>query len=471
MRCLNSQQHGIIANTSTAALFILQLSSLLAIAAAFSTSTSSTTTSNVNVSSSSCRRTASTILLLGKKASVDDLALLLGLNVVPKNKQKVIEDKTTVDQSSTNSKRTKTSKGKTRMNNNNNENVKTKIDTNNAATHIHEPTIQWGKDAHDFFWGDASDRNKQNKSKTSSQAPQWMANEQEFPLYLLRDVLPSATLKQVVSLVMDNDRIRLDAEEMEQHELVNGVPRALRRSLVSRLGYSYTSSNGKSVAKKNKMERNCSKHVEGNFHASAPTASSYSHEILDMISLGLPTNLAGGMGNRSSSISTNHEKEQEDHPYEDGSVVYYPASGDDFYDTHHDSYDPRDPPRKQHRAYTILLYLHTPTGVPLLGGTEFPRLYPMLLPSQINGKRECNDAEDDDKGAFKEAKRQKQTRGLVMKPKAGDALVWPNFDRNGKPCMDSIHRALSLSEETQKRRKGHNIGKVVVNLWFEGRLQ
>jgi hypothetical protein len=64
----------------------------------------------------------------------------------------------------------------------------------------------------------------------------------------------------------------------------------------------------------------------------------------------------------------------------------------------------------------------------------------------------------------------KQKQGLVVKPQAGDALVWPNFDREGNPYMGSIHSALPLGETGQNiiNNNDAGIGKIVINLWFEG---
>jgi hypothetical protein len=78
------------------------------------------------------------------------------------------------------------------------------------------------------------------------------------------------------------------------------------------------------------------------------------------------------------------------------------------------------------------------------------------------------------------AERRKDGRGLLVKPSAGDALVWPNFDRDGKPYKDSLHRALPVAALPTAREEASGsaiqvgnteedgIGKVVVNLWFEG---
>jgi hypothetical protein len=154
----------------------------------------------------------------------------------------------------------------------------------------------------------------------------------------------------------------------------------------------------------------------------------------------------------------------QDHPYEDGSVVYYRRTEGDFYDEHHDSYSPGETPRDRQRAYTILVYLRTPPGPPSVGGTEFTRLT----------------FSDDIENVACAASRKDGTRGLIVKPSAGDALVWPNFDRDGNPYKDSVHRALPITTLPAARKKSKGsvaqigkteedgIGKVVVNLWFEG---
>eukprot|EP00566_Odontella_aurita_P020272 CAMPEP_0113582190 /NCGR_PEP_ID=MMETSP0015_2-20120614/31756_1 /TAXON_ID=2838 /ORGANISM="Odontella" /LENGTH=290 /DNA_ID=CAMNT_0000486793 /DNA_START=120 /DNA_END=992 /DNA_ORIENTATION=+ /assembly_acc=CAM_ASM_000160 len=139
---------------------------------------------------------------------------------------------------------------------------------------------------------------------------------------------------------------------------------------------------------------------------------------------------------------------EEHHPYEDGSAVAYRCAETDFYDVHHDSFSPGDATlRKRQRAYTVLIYLQTPPGPPSNGGTEFPKL---IATNGVNGN--ADDA-----------------KGLIVKPQAGDALVWPNFDSKGKPERNSVHRALSVrgSQEGQFNDDA-KIGKVVINLWFEG---
>jgi hypothetical protein len=199
-----------------------------------------------------------------------------------------------------------------------------------------------------------------------------------------------------------------DAEEIEQHELlVGGKVRALRRSLVSQLD-----PNG---------------------------------ELLDEFLSNLPVALG-----------------EDHHPYEDGSVVYYRTQEGDFYDEHHDSFCSGETPRDRQRAYTILIYLRTPPGPPSVGGTEFTRLTSLT------------DDDDTENVAWCAVESRKDGRGLLVKPSTGDALVWPNFDRDGNPYMDSVHRALPVAALTTTARKKSSgseedgIGKVVVNLWFEG---
>lgn len=339
------------------------------------------------------------------------------------------------------------------------------------------PTISWGMNARIFFWGESESgkssdanninheqhhhlENAQNLQYASSEGRQLkvelISNEQGFPLYQIHNVLPRQSLNRAISLLMDTSKDSKEsyryAEELEQHELVKGErePRALRRSLVSQLSYS------------------CDSH--------------YSRELIDLILAGLPIDLVEGMQHEhtdknivsSSASSSNHPHP---HPYEDGSVVYYRATGNDFYNTHHDSYDPEDPPRRHQRAYTILLYLRVPNGSLEVGGTEFPRLTKRghLNLLSHNKKNESN---------LGNAK-SKESEVIVVKPRAGDAICWPNFDLAGKPYMDSIHGALPIPKERrreagssiegigsgEKYSEGHDekdLSKIVVNLWFEG---
>ena len=334
-----------------------------------------------------------------KKSTVDAMALKIGLNVVPPIP-----------------KRDKTKRKRT--------NGKDKSGLGSANNKAPIPVISWGKGAEGFFWGDniGYDQERREGSHFSSKGRQIkvqpVPNDNKFPLYLIRNVLSRKNLKQVLSQLMDDDIISL-AEEMEQHELVRGQPRTLRRSMVSQLTYHHTSEDS-----------------VGNLKA-----ANKSREIMDLVKDGLPEELAKGMG----MISKNHL----DHPYEDGSVVYYRSSKNDFYESHHDSYDPRDPPRKHQRAYTILLYVFSPTGSATDGGTEFVKL---------SSNDSMGQQMDEELNMIK-------NQGIVVKPKSGDALVWPNFDKEGKPYMDSIHKALPIAKGSDE---GEDIGKIVINLWFEG---
>jgi hypothetical protein len=376
---------------------------------------------------------------LKKKSVADNMALKIGLNVVPNKKSKT-----------------------------------------NKVRAVKVPTITWTQNAKNFFWRDTEQSiekaNLHNTSRSTTGVParqrgerqvqvQVVANKEEFPLYLLRNVLPPKSLARALSIVMDEDTALSDAEEMEQHERISGGKvRTLRRSIVSRLKCTKTES---SKALPN--------HVE----------------LLDMIVSGLPVELVEGMpvsgstkdnGNTSIHKSSNSEHvlttttHNHSHQYEDGSIVYYRTTGNDFYDTHHDSYAPGDPPRKRQRAYTILLYLRAPPGLPLMGGTEFPRLTPLRQGKTSDSKKERTITTTSTRNQPKER--------LVVKPRPGDALVWPNFDEDGNPHMHSVHRALSMAPSTppttiskgklqadeiaRKDKDDDLMGKIVVNLWFEG---
>jgi hypothetical protein len=283
------------------------------------------------------------------------------------------------------------------------------------------PLISWGSGMDRFFWGESSEALPSGGLRSTTKMTMHQINNKEsFPLVLLRGALSSESLALALSLTADGNSVVSDAEEIEQHErLVGGRVRALRRSLVSQLDQ------------------------QG--------------ELLDAILSNLPVTLVGGgHGGRDS-------EDIRDHPYEDGSVVYYRRTEGDFYDEHHDSYSPGETPRDRQRAYTILIYLRTPPGPPSVGGTEFTRLT----------------LTDDNENVACAASR-KDGRGLLVKPSAGDALVWPNFDRDGNPYKDSVHRALPVSDlpTAHKESRGSaaqidsmeedGIDKVVVNLWFEG---
>jgi hypothetical protein len=229
------------------------------------------------------------------------------------------------------------------------------------------PIISWSPAMDHFFWG--------NPLMKQHIVP----NDQSFPLIHLRDVMTTTTTTTPpgVSIRSLMHQTNSSAEELEQHELIQGTVHTLRRSLVSQL-------------------------------QSGPLVNA----ILEQ----LPTELSSC----------------DDHVYEDGSIVSY-RSGD-FYDEHHDSYTPGEPLRQKQRAYTILLYMVSPPGPPRVGGTEFTQL--------TNGGH---------------------NQPLVVKPRAGDALVWPNFDRQGLPYMDSLHRALPVESNN-----GGRVEKVVINMWFQG---
>ena len=286
------------------------------------------------------------------------------------------------------------------------------------------PVISWGRGMERFFWGENFSEAipSRGRSSTNKMAMHRISNKEYFPLVLLRGALSAESLAWALSLAADGNSVVSDAEEIEQHELLaDGKVRSLRRSLVSQLD---------------------------------PKG-----ELLEGILSNLPVALVGELS------------EDAHHPYEDGSVVYYRRTKGDFYDEHHDSYSHGEIPRDRQRAYTILIYLRTPPGPPTVGGTEFTR----LTLSDDNEDVAC-------------AASKKDGRGLIVKPSAGDALVWPNFDRDGNPYENSVHRALPITTLPAARKKSrgstaesgkteedgigkNGIGKVVMNLWFEGSMK
>ena len=65
-------------------------------------------------------------------------------------------------------------------------------------------------------------------------------------------------------------------------------------------------------------------------------------------------------------------------------------------------------------------------------------------------------------------------KGIILKPKAGDVLVWPNFDSEGKPCDDSLHRALSPNNASSRNvltGDNNDVAKIAINLWFQGQVR
>jgi len=326
------------------------------------------------------------------KSTVDAMALKIGLNVVPASHYSSnIKNNTTARLEHGNTNKTKKKKTKAPI------------------------IILWGRKAKEFFWKkDPNSLKKKFICETGRQLTmKQITNDQNFPLFQIENVLDHATLDRAQSLLADRNVMKY-AEELEQHELVDGKVKALRRSFVSQLSYQN---------------------------------DDISRQILDLVMTNLPINLVEGTKQNES--KDNDLESDHPHPYEDGSIVYYRATGNDFYDTHHDSYDPNEPPRTHQRAYTILLYLRVPLGSPTNGGTEFPRL---TLSSSSN-------------------------KAVVVKPIAGDALLWPNFNIEGNPCMQSVHRALPMQTANNKYHKHQDdsndhdeMSKIVINLWFEGRM-
>lgn len=295
------------------------------------------------------------------------------------------------------------------------------------------PDISWGRDMEDFFWPPNQEETVKYSSacddNSNDLTPKFIPNTQSFPLIHLRQVLSPENLAWAVPQssipIKGSASLPGGIEEIEQHEQIvgTGKVRTVRRSIVSQLD-----SQG---------------------------------ELLARILSNLPKELvAGTSGSSSNNIP---------HPYEDGSTVYYRTGQVDFYEEHHDSYDSGETNRDRQRAFTVLLYLRTPPGPLENGGTEFTQLTLDNSDLDNNHQRPFCAASENIKGNGK---------GIVVKPSAGDALVWPNFDRNGTPYGDSVHRALPVAgAEPPPNRQRHNkgsisnvigIGKVVMNIWFEG---
>jgi hypothetical protein len=356
------------------------------------------------------------------KSAASAMARKIGLQVVPNVSSASNRTKTDSRNNNETTKKRKGRRGK----------VGTVKDMDTTSTDdAVVPVISWESGMERFFWGPRHNNNSReainvNTNMTMHQM-QMIGNQESFPLVILRGAVPAESLAWALELTDG-----VVSQEIEQHERLHGRVRALRRSLVSQLD------------------------PQG--------------ELLQGILSQLPVALVGNHGSmykHSSPDTQNSMDSHRYHAYEDGSVVYYRRG--DFYDEHHDSYALGEPPRDRQRAYTILLYLRTPPGPPSVGGTEFTRLTPL-----------GNNHDNDDETLNKCVEGRKDgTRGLIVKPRAGDALVWPNFDRDGNPYQDSAHRALPVAATAAAaaRRKESSTaaavaaqvaGKVVVNLWFEG---
>jgi hypothetical protein len=134
------------------------------------------------------------------------------------------------------------------------------------------------------------------------------------------------------------------------------------------------------------------------------------------------------------------------HACEDCSLVLYDQPAD-FFAEHHDSWWPGSPAHAVQRSFTILVYLFSPTHnlqegaaknkVTEGGGTEFTNL------------------------------RTTDGSPLVLRPPAGDVIMWPNFDRNGNWSSLAFHRAVAVAKRHFDEASGLP-PKAVVNLWFKG---
>ena len=364
------------------------------------------------------RRLSSTCRILRmahKRQNANEMALKIGLNVVPPRRKESNKSKNTNEN--------KSDGGSTQK----------KMKKERKSKYAAPPRITWGSDMERFFWPTRSTLRESSKEKSdtkgfiledsriSTNTPMYhrIPNKESFPLIHIPGALSVEALAWVLTMATCDSLS--DMEELEQHDWIDKSKEVhtLRRSLVSQL--------------------------------------SKGGNLLDGILSKLPVELVG-------------DQQQQQHPYEDGSLVYY-RTGLDFYDEHHDSYDPGDGTlRSRQRAFTILLYLRTPSGPLSAGGTEFTRLTPLLT---TEDGETCCIVEGNTDGS----------RGLIVRPSAGDALIWPNFDRDGAPYQDSLHRALPVPVDvvaatgrkgsdtrisSATNEKGPRIEKMVINLWFEG---
>ena len=151
----------------------------------FSVSATGFAVLTLSMSSSSAGNSSSPRRSLKKKSVADNMALKIGLNVVPKKKSGYI---------------------------NNGNDAHTKHKTNKVRA-VKVPTITWTQNAKNFFWRDNEQSiekaNLRNTSRTTTGVParqrgerqvqvQVVANKEEFPLYLLRNVLPPKSLARAL---------------------------------------------------------------------------------------------------------------------------------------------------------------------------------------------------------------------------------------------------------------------------------
>ena len=138
------------------------------------------------------------------------------------------------------------------------------------------------------------------------------------------------------------------------------------------------------------------------------------------------------------------------HVFEDSSLVLYDKPAD-FYAEHHDSWWPGSPQHTVQRSFTILAYLLSPTDAAVDDlGTES-----RTAPASESGGTEFTNL----KGA--------DGQPLVLRPPAGDVIMWPNFDRDGNWSSLAYHRAVAVAKKHFK--EGSSLPpKAVVNVWFEG---
>ena len=281
------------------------------------------------------------------------------------------------------------------------------------------PQIVWGPSTEAFFWGSDTD-------EQSAQPLVRISNNQDWPLLHYRGYLSPRELEAALILAR---RAETSAEEVEQFEPDGTL---IRRSRVVTLAP--PPRGGVAV------------------HAGGAGGGGWSEgdasTLREVVLGGLPTALKSDLA--------------QTHPFEDASLVFYDGeppscsnSSLSFYDVHHDSWFEGDPLDVAHRAYTLLVYLHSPSDVHdddddddegdgesglENGGTQFPRLLQAGQP-------------------------------VTLRPAAGDALLWPNFSRDGTYSTSPVHAALPLVLDSSKSRSSARLfsRKAVINVWFHGK--
>ena len=292
------------------------------------------------------------------------------------------------------------------------------------------PRITWAQSTADFFW-------KQNDH------PGLVANSQDWPIFHLSRFLSPADLDEVQVLCAKAEQAAEDVEQFEPDGTL------IRRSQVVNLSPGPGSANESPAVATHRARM-----------WNDQDSTTIRHKVL----AALPEELIGG------------EDARRQHPFEDASLVFY-SSGGSFYDSHHDSWFHGDPMDIAHRAFTLLLYLKSPEDS--AGNTDGERLPDGRETGASGG------GSDRSNGGTRFPELLVRGEPLTLRLRAGDALLWPNFQCDGSYSTAPTHCALPLVSAapapapTSKQPQVEQMPgagslqlqseKVVLNMWFLGR--